>query len=234
MQDQIGTLSDAAASTIDKEAALAELQVLVEPIDNANGEGVHCSMAADTGFYADTADFLYKHSSRPCICIMPPACKPSDREHAPVAVRSTASSHNATIPSLPLTRACKPVQTKALSPAPVQTCAQYCADLKVLGGLEPLVSLLADGAGPSLQAGAAYVLGTAVSNNEKLAAVLVQEHPALLQQLLTVGGRTRVCVAAAACGRAANLLWLLLTLQPATPCTKFVRPCSTSLHLFAA
>lgn len=41
LQDQIGTLSDAAASTADKEAALAELQVLVEPIDNANGEGVH-------------------------------------------------------------------------------------------------------------------------------------------------------------------------------------------------
>lgn len=39
LQDQIGTLSDAAASTADKEAALAELQVLVEPIDNANGEG---------------------------------------------------------------------------------------------------------------------------------------------------------------------------------------------------
>jgi hypothetical protein len=51
------------------------------------------------------------------------------------------------------------------------------------------VSLLADDTAPSLQAGAAYVLGTAVSNNEKLAAVLVQEHPGLLQQLLTVGGR---------------------------------------------
>jgi hypothetical protein len=51
--------------------------------------------------------------------------------------------------------------------------------------LEPLVSLLGEGA-PSLQAGAAYVLGTAASNNEKLASVLVKEHPQLLQQLLKV------------------------------------------------
>jgi hypothetical protein len=43
LQDQLGTLSDAAASTADKEAALAELQVLVEPIDNANGEGAGLS-----------------------------------------------------------------------------------------------------------------------------------------------------------------------------------------------
>lgn len=61
------------------------------------------------------------------------------------------------------------------------------SDLKVLGGLEPLVGLLADGTDPSLQAGAAYVLGTAASNNEKLAGVLVKDHPHLLQQLLKVG-----------------------------------------------
>lgn len=38
LQDALGTITDAAASTADKEAALTELQVLVEPIDNANGE----------------------------------------------------------------------------------------------------------------------------------------------------------------------------------------------------
>lgn len=87
------------------------------------------------------------------------------------------------------------------------------------------MSLLSDGAGPSLQAGAAYMLGTAVSNNEKLAAVLVQEHPALLQQLLTVGGRTHVCARRLPpAGVQPTLLRLLLTLQPATPCTNFVRP----------
>ena len=37
MQDHIAVLSDDQSSTADKEAALAELQVLVEPIDNANG-----------------------------------------------------------------------------------------------------------------------------------------------------------------------------------------------------
>jgi hypothetical protein len=63
-----------------------------------------------------------------------------------------------------------------------------CADLKVLGGLEPLVSLLQDSSAPTLQAGAAYVLGTAVSNNEKLAADVIKQHPLILQQLLKVGG----------------------------------------------
>jgi len=38
LQDHIGVLVDPAASVADKEEALAELQVLVEPIDNANGE----------------------------------------------------------------------------------------------------------------------------------------------------------------------------------------------------
>ena len=47
------------------------------------------------------------------------------------------------------------------------------------------MGLLEEGA-PSLQAGAAYVLGTAASNNEKLTSVLVKEHPQLLQQLLKV------------------------------------------------
>lgn len=66
------------------------------------------------------------------------------------------------------------------------------ADLKVLGGLEPLVSLLADDQVPSLQAGAAYVLGTAVSSNEKLAGVLVKDYPKLLQQLLQVNKHSRL------------------------------------------
>eukprot|EP00878_Enallax_costatus_P044755 GHUV01053489.1.p1 GENE.GHUV01053489.1~~GHUV01053489.1.p1 ORF type:complete len:115 (+),score=64.42 GHUV01053489.1:38-346(+) len=94
--DAIAVLSDAGASTADKAAALTELQVLVEPIDNAN-------------------------------------------------------------------------------------------DLKVLGGLAPLVSLLSADQPPELQEGAAYVLGTAASNNDKLVDVLLKEHPGLLQQLLQVG-----------------------------------------------
>lgn len=59
-------------------------------------------------------------------------------------------------------------------------------DLKVLGGLEPLIKLLEADQQPSLQAGAAYVLGTAASNNAKLAGEVLQEHPKLLQQLLKV------------------------------------------------
>jgi hypothetical protein len=38
LQDNIAVLSDAASSSGDKAQALANLQVLVEPIDNANGE----------------------------------------------------------------------------------------------------------------------------------------------------------------------------------------------------
>jgi hypothetical protein len=56
----------------------------------------------------------------------------------------------------------------------------------VLGALPPLVSLLGSSQPPELQAGAAYVLGTAVSNNEKLAGDLMSEHPQLLQLLLQV------------------------------------------------
>jgi hypothetical protein len=62
-----------------------------------------------------------------------------------------------------------------------------CAtDLRVLGGLPPLVALLQQAQPPELQEAAAYVLGTAASNNAKLVEVLLQEHPNLLQQLLQV------------------------------------------------
>lgn len=59
-------------------------------------------------------------------------------------------------------------------------------DLKVLGGLQPLFALLQGGEAPSLQAGAAYVLGTAASNNEKLAETMISTHPELLPTLLKV------------------------------------------------
>jgi hypothetical protein len=38
LQDNIAVLSEAGSSSADKAQALANLQVLVEPIDNANGE----------------------------------------------------------------------------------------------------------------------------------------------------------------------------------------------------
>jgi hypothetical protein len=38
LQDNIAVLTDAASSSSDKAEALGNLQVLVEPIDNANGE----------------------------------------------------------------------------------------------------------------------------------------------------------------------------------------------------
>lgn len=60
-------------------------------------------------------------------------------------------------------------------------------DLKVLGGLGPLVSLLSADQPDELQEGAAYVLGTAASNNAQLVEVLLKEQPELLEQLLQVG-----------------------------------------------
>ncbi|WIA12966.1 hypothetical protein OEZ85_006580 [Tetradesmus obliquus] len=95
MMDNIAVLTDAGSSAADKGQALGNLQVLVEPIDNAN-------------------------------------------------------------------------------------------DLKVLGGLPPLVDLLQQQQQPELQEGAAYVLGTAASNNAKLVEALLQQHPGAMQQLLQI------------------------------------------------
>jgi hypothetical protein len=96
-----------------------------------------------------------------------------------------------------------------------------CADLKVLGGLDPLVTLLQDSSAPSLQAGAAYVLGTAVSNNEKLAADVIKQHPQILQQLLKVGGESQVQYTARWVGHAGPGCALLLVLLPG--CVAHVR-----------
>jgi hypothetical protein len=60
------------------------------------------------------------------------------------------------------------------------------ADLKTLGGLEPLVRLLQEGS-PAVQAAAAYVLGTAASNNDKFQGQLLEAHPEVLAHLLQVG-----------------------------------------------
>jgi hypothetical protein len=64
-------------------------------------------------------------------------------------------------------------------------------DLRVLGGLPPLVALLQLQQPSELQEGAAYVLGTATSNNAKLVEALLQEHPGLIEQLLQVGRACR-------------------------------------------
>lgn len=78
-------------------------------------------------------------------------------------------------------------------PGCLPVCLVWCVtDLRVLGALEPLVTLLGPDHPPELQAGAAHVLGTAASNNEKLAAELVRDHPQLLQLLLQVGLHTAV------------------------------------------
>lgn len=67
--------------------------------------------------------------------------------------------------------------------------ALFAADLRVLGGLHRLAGLLEGQQPAELQEGAAYVLGTAASNNAKLVEALLQDHPDLIQQLLRVRGQ---------------------------------------------
>ncbi|GFH27515.1 thioredoxin domain-containing protein [Haematococcus lacustris] len=55
-------------------------------------------------------------------------------------------------------------------------------DLKVLGGISPLVAAL-DHTHPDMRAAAAYALGTAASNNPTFQAVLLQLHPDIFHQL---------------------------------------------------
>ena len=59
------------------------------------------------------------------------------------------------------------------------------SDLHTLHGLHPVVRLLADGS-PSLQAAAAFVLGTAASNNNKFQEQLMHLHPESISLLLQV------------------------------------------------
>ncbi len=60
------------------------------------------------------------------------------------------------------------------------------ADLKTLGGLDPLVALLSGDDGPEVQAAAAYVVGTAGSNNHVFQEHLMAAHPGVLAHLLQV------------------------------------------------
>lgn len=59
------------------------------------------------------------------------------------------------------------------------------ADLHTLKGLSPVVSLLAEES-PTIQAAAAYVLGTAASNNNKFQDQLMQTHPETVTLLMQV------------------------------------------------
>jgi hypothetical protein len=59
------------------------------------------------------------------------------------------------------------------------------ADLKALGGLDPLVEALG-ATNASLRASAAYVLGTAASNNAKFQHTLLAGHPDIFVKLMEV------------------------------------------------
>ena len=59
-----------------------------------------------------------------------------------------------------------------------------CADLKVLGAMEPILQQL--GRGPEVQAAAARVLGVAASNNLRFQTDALEADPHLLHRLLQV------------------------------------------------
>lgn len=67
------------------------------------------------------------------------------------------------------------------------------SDLHTLHGLHPVVRLLAHNS-PSLQAAAAFVLGTAASNNNKFQEQLMHLHPESISLLLQVWSQILVCV----------------------------------------
>ena len=77
------------------------------------------------------------------------------------------------------------------------------ADLHTLKGLSPVVNLLRQSS-PNLQAGAAYVLGTAASNNNKFHDMLMQYHPESIGLLMLVGP----------CLLSAVLMAFLLQIEP--------------------
>lgn len=88
-QELVALVADANASTADKAAALAELQVLVEPIDNANGERAQgrrrCMHVCVRACFAQGA--CVQHSnSQGCIRVHPrtrQALTPSCRRNTP-------------------------------------------------------------------------------------------------------------------------------------------------------
>lgn len=56
----------------------------------------------------------------------------------------------------------------------------------MLNGIAPLVALLGEAGSPRLQEGAAWVLGTAASNNHKFTGQLLEAEPGIVADLLKV------------------------------------------------
>jgi hypothetical protein len=112
------------------------------------------------------------------------------------------------------------------------------ADLKTLDGLDPLVALLSEDNSPEVQAAAAYVIGTAGSNNDKFQEQLMGAHPGVLARLLQVGGgrgaltlrpdRAAAAVLAAGCTRAARV-----SSSRAVAQLRVVGPASICMHSWA-
>jgi hypothetical protein len=88
-----------------------------------------------------------------------------------------------------------------------------------MGGLAPVVALLAAGQPPEVQARAAQVLGTAASNNLVFHSQLLGDHPealALLLALLQAGSTLSATAEAAEAGaKALHCLSALLRGSPA-------------------
>ena len=176
MQDTIGVLTNSTAPPEEILLALEALQSLVEPIDNANG-------------------WQLKHIVFLALCVLM-----SLLMHM-IAVHSMLTNTNlACVDSLVmhLNELVQQASYTAVMCERRLTCLvqSYCcsADLHTLHGLQPVVQLLSQDSA-SLQAAAAFVLGTAASNNNRFQEQLMQLHPESISLLMQVHLLMSCCLA---------------------------------------
>ena len=163
LQDAVEILSNPAAEPEHLATVLGALQVLVEPIDNANSgcrgvEGRWCGGGGRGG--------------RGSWCGLGRRPVPAGPSAARQAVRRLGTG-------------CRLPQRLCVPVAGIWRCL-LPADLRGMGGIPPLLAALRREGSPGVQAAAAYVLGTAAANNPVFQQHLLEEAPATLQQLTQV------------------------------------------------
>lgn len=160
-QEAVSILSNSSATQAQLQGALQALRYLVEPIDAANGAQAAAQAAACLGCLQRPSANCASVYAMPCALLCSHRVWPARLHRPPCALH------------LPPTR--------PFRYAP--------ADLQGMGGLPPLVALLAAGRPTVLQAAAAHALGTAAQNNRQFQAQLLVDHPEVLQLLLALVAR---------------------------------------------
>lgn len=190
MREGIDILRRAGASDTELLAALQALQVLVEPIDNANGEegseeggGGGGEWGVGRGEWGMGWVFVRVA-----------------REAAAGEAGMRVQEMRNRVESQAFMFSCCPTKSpgSALGFSPLLLCLLLLrsTDLHPLGGLSPVVAQLARLAeAPALATAAAHVIGTAASNNPTFQRALLSQHPEVVGTLLQVrGGGTGGCL----------------------------------------